>query len=151
MQESQELSATLEDYLEAVCRLEGEKGGARVRDIADALSVHKSTVSSALKGLAERGLVNYSPYEVTTITPQGRRVAQEIMGRHEMITRFLADVLALGESEAESNACRMEHVVDAEVMKRLSLFAEFLRQHPHTSKDWAAQVRRCIPEDTRPQ
>ena len=136
-----ELSATLEDYLEAISRLIAEKGVARVRDIATALSVHKSTVTAALKSLGEKGLVNYSPYEVVTVTSQGRKVAKDILGRHRLIRRFLVDVLLLDEDMTDANACRMEHVMDEEVLERLSLFGEFVKQCPRAGEEWLGKFR----------
>lgn len=135
------LSATLEDYLEAISRLEAEKTVARVRDIASALSVHKSTVTSALKGLAEKGLVNYHPYEAVTVTAEGKKAAQKITRRHRVIRRFLTDVLSVGEDVAEANACRMEHVIDTEVLERLAMFAEFVREHAPVGEDWLGHIR----------
>ena len=96
MSESSAISSTLEDYLEVILRLLGEKGAARVRDIAKALSVHKSTVTVALRRLAEKGLVNYRPYELVTLTPQGEELGREILRRHQLIRRFLSEVLLLG-------------------------------------------------------
>ena len=131
-----EVTATLENYLEAISRITLEKGVARVRDIATALSVHKSTVTAALKSLAEKGLVNYEPYEVTTLTARGRRVALEVARRHEVIRRFLREVLLADNEAAEANACRMEHVMDKDILHRLSLFAEFVKECPRTGEDW---------------
>lgn len=139
--ESRTLSPTLEDYLEAISRLVAEKGAARARDIASAMSVHKSTVTSALKGLAEKGVVNYHPYEVVTITPEGQKAAREIASRHRVIGRFLSEVLSLDEEVAEANACRMEHVVDGEVLERLALFAQFVRECPRAGEDWLERFR----------
>lgn len=130
------VSDTLEDYLEAISRLIAEKGVARVRDIAKALSVHKSTVSSALKSLSEKGLVNHSPYELITLTPRGRNMAEEVVRKHKLISRFLEEVLLVEESMAEANACRMEHVLDKEVMERLQLFAKFVKECPRAGEDW---------------
>jgi DtxR family Mn-dependent transcriptional regulator len=122
------LSATLEDYLEIISQLAAEHGVARAGSIADGLSVHKSTVTSALKGLAERGLINYSPYAFITLTPAGARMARDIRKRHDVIRRFLEDVLSVDQALAEANACRMEHVMDREVLDRLALFAQFAHE-----------------------
>jgi len=138
------LSASLEDYIEAIARLIAEKGTARVRDIARALSVHKSTVTAALKGLSRRGLVNYSPYEVATLTPEGRRVANEIIQSHEVLRRFLADILLVDNEAANENACRMEHAVDQEVLDRLCLFTEFLKTCPLAGDGWREPFRSCV-------
>ncbi len=131
MTSSPPISTTGEDYLETIFRLVDEKGVARVRDIAAALSVHKSTVSSSLKGLSEKGLVNYSPYEITTLTPQGREIAEDVVRRHAIIRDFFVQVLALGGDLADANACRAEHILDAEVLERLASFARFVSECPN--------------------
>ena len=120
-----DITSAQEDYLEAILRLAREKGAARVRDIADALSVHKSTVTAALKNLAARKLVNYSPYEMTTLTPKGQALAEEIEEHHASIRQFLTDVLLIDDATAEENACRMEHAMDDVVLARLGDFAKF--------------------------
>ena len=136
-----EISRTLEDYLEVIARLIGEKGVARVRDIAHALSVHKSTVSSALKSLSAKGLVEHNPYEAATLTARGQQVADEVARRHQVISRFLEEVLLIDEDMAQANACRMEHVLDKQVMERLRLFASFVKECPRTGQDWLGRFR----------
>ena len=150
MGKARTLSATLEDYLEAISRLVAHKGVARVRDIADEVGVHKSTVSSALKHLAEKGLVNYQPYALTTLTRKGERVAADVRRRHDVIRRFLQEVLSLDEETAHENACRMEHVMDPAVLRRLSMFAEFVRECPRAGEDWVDRFRYYFEHDGTP-
>ena len=135
------VSTSTEDYLEAILRLIAEKGVARVRDIAAALSVHKSTVSSAFKGLSERGLVKYSRYEITTLTALGEEIAQGVQKRHEVIRQFLSEVLGISGDVAEANACRMEHIVDADVMERLSLLVTFANDSLSKDDNWMQQFQ----------
>lgn len=141
MTDPRAVSASTEDYLEAIFRLIAEKGAARVRDIADLLSVHRSTVSWTLKALAEKGLVNYSRYEITTLTTLGEKIGQDVCRRHEIIGRFLTEILGVDGEAAEANACRMEHVLDPEVLERLSLMADFAKQHPEEAGDWLRQFQ----------
>ena len=136
MAHSHALTPTLEDYLEAILRLVVEKGAARVRDIAKALSVDKSTVTTALHSLSEKGFVNYRPYKAPTLTSRGKKAAEDIVGRHKLIRRFLSQILLVSEDVADANACRMEHVLDKEVLERLSLFAEFVKECPRAGEDW---------------
>jgi DtxR family Mn-dependent transcriptional regulator len=131
-----EVSPVLEDYLEAIFRLISEKGAARVRDIADALSVHKSTVTAALHRLTEEELLDYKPYELARLTPKGRRIAKEVARRHDILVDFLSGILKLDRSVAAENACRMEHVLDREVLERISSFGQFVGQCPRTSGNW---------------
>ena len=126
MRRTRRVSATAEDYLEAILKLDADKGAARVRDIAAELSVHKSTVSATLKSLAEKGLVEYRPYELARLTEAGRKIAREVRYNHRIIKRFLNEVLLIEEDVAGENACRMEHVMDGEVLDRLVCFVRFL-------------------------
>jgi DtxR family transcriptional regulator, Mn-dependent transcriptional regulator len=135
----QKLTTTMEDYLEAIAWLVGKNGVARVRDVAAALSVHKSTVTAALRSLAEKKLVNYSAYEAATLTPEGRRVAEDVIRRHEIVRDFFMDVLALDREIADANACRMEHVLDGVVLDRLAGFAKFVKECPSAG-------RRCLKQ-----
>jgi len=133
------LTPKLENYLEAVCRLVDRKGAARVRDVAEMLSVHKSTVTAAFHRLRDKGLVNYTPYELTTLTPQGEALARDIRRRHRIIARFLTEVLSVDPDLADANACRLEHAIDSEVLGRLLAVLEGVRPHgasdPSSSSD----------------
>jgi DtxR family Mn-dependent transcriptional regulator len=121
----EKLSSTLEDYLEAIFRLEKVKRTARVRDIAQTVGVSKSTVSAALKSLAGKNLVEYEPYEFIQLTPEGREKAAKIVLNHYVISHFLQSVLALSRETAERIACEFEHAVDQEVIRRFVCFLAF--------------------------
>lgn len=119
------LSATLEDYLETILHLVAENKVARVKDIADSLDVHKSSVTGALRSLAERGLVNYEPYGLTTLTPEGAKLARGVAERHSVLKQFLTDVLGVDEATADKAACKMEHAVGRTIVERLVQLSEF--------------------------
>ena len=122
------LSASQEDYLEAIWVLIWTEGGARVRDIADRLNVSTPSVVGALKALAKHDLVEYSPHKYVTLSDRGMELAQKVSARHEMLRKFLTDVLNVEYELADSNACRIEHAVDEVVSRRLDYFVEFVSQ-----------------------
>lgn len=122
-----ELTATMEDYLEAICRLQESKGIARVKDIAERLRVRTPTVSGALQALVSRGLVTHEPYEHVVLTRKGLKIARETTRRHEEIKRFLTEIIRVPEKAAERQACEMEHVIDRDTLNRLVWFSEFVR------------------------
>ena len=144
----QPLSPSQEDYLEAVLDLERTGRVARVRDIARRLNVGMSSVSIALRALGERGLVNYDPYQVITLTDRGERLGRLVTRRHEVLQAFLTDVLGIDAGRAQSNACRMEHAIDDEVLQRLKDFAAFLQRSPRVGRGWALS-RASGPEGPR--
>ncbi len=131
-----ELSASLEDYLEAILRIIQRKQAVRAKDISQALSVGKSSVTGALKALAERGLINYAPYDVITLTDSGRQTAGEIARRHETLRDFFVNVLALEESVADQAACKLEHAVSEEILERFVDFVNFVAQCPRGGEKW---------------
>lgn len=142
---AQPLSSSLEDYLEVVCDLVRTGRVARVRDIARRLGVGMPSVSVALKALGERGLVNYDPYQVVTLTPSGERLGQGITRRHTVLQGFLEDVLGVERPLAASNACRMEHAIDDEVLDRLRDFAGFVLRCPRLGRAEAGKRWRFSP------
>jgi DtxR family Mn-dependent transcriptional regulator len=129
------LSSSQEDYLEAVLVLIRDGNHvARVRDIAKSLGVGMPSVTTALKALSRRGLVNYDPYQYVTLTPRGQLAAEQVVRRHETLRRFLREVLALDAPAAEENACRMEHAVDEILLERLGGLVDFL--HQRAGEEW---------------
>jgi len=151
MVDSARLSPTLEDYLEAISRVISKSKVARVRDVAAAMGVHKSTVTAALKSLSEKGLVEYSPYEVTTLTASGREAASEVLQRHELIREFLTDVLLIDEDVADANACRMEHAMEPQVLERLAVFAELAKENRRSGTDILESLERHVKQGTEVQ
>lgn len=117
------VTAALEDYLEAIFNLCRFDTAARSRDIAESLNVHKSTVTAALKSLGQLNLINYAPYEAVTLTPEGRRLAEDVARRHAALKHFFVHVLKVDHATAESAACGMEHSIPREIVEKLATFA----------------------------
>jgi len=130
------LSESMEDYLEAIFHLTEDKGFARVKDIARRLKVHMPSVTGALQTLSARRLVNYEPYSVVTLTPEGATLARSLVGTHTALRTFLQSILGLPEQEADENACRMEHAISRQTRARLIEFIEFVEQAPQRPRDW---------------
>lgn len=128
-----DMTASMQDYLEAILTLTRDKGAARGRDIARMLNVRKSAVSNALHALAKRGLVDYEPYENVTLTPLGQRIAEEVRRRHNALRRFFTRVLGLDERAADANACRIEHHIDVTALRRMADLADFVDQPSEAS------------------
>jgi len=116
-----------EMYVKAIHVLSEKHKVARVKDIAKYLGVTKSSVSSALKHLAEKELVLYDPYSYATLTKKGKGLAEELVNKYGVLSDFMTDILAVPEDLADENACRMEHVVDDFVMERLVQFLKFFK------------------------
>ena len=132
---SPQLSASLEDYIEAIYHIVAEKQVARGKDIAARLNVSGASVTEALRALSKRGLINYAPYEVITITPSGREIAEDVIHRHTTLKQFFTDVLAIEETIAEQGACRIEHAAPPKIIDRMIDFIRFLEVCPRGGKE----------------
>ena len=137
MQKSVSLTPALEDYLEAIFNLCRFASSARSRDIAGTLNVHKSTVTAALKSLAQMELIHYAPYEAATLTPKGRRLAEDVVRRHAALKDFFVNVLKVDGETAETAACGMEHAVPREIVRKLAQFAIQMRGCPRLEEEEA--------------
>ena len=145
------LTSTLEDYLEAIYRIEASKRVARPRDIAEAQGVAASTVTAALRSLAEKGLINYEPYEVITLTEEGRSRAERLVMGHRIIRDFLENILGLEPARADATACGMEHAVDAEGLERFICFLAFMKRHSAEGNRCLEDYRRFVREGAQGQ
>jgi len=139
----------MEDYLEAILALSAESGVARARDIASAMKVSRPSVTGALRQLAGHGLVNYKPYELITLTPEGDDAARRVSRRHDVLLHFLHGALGVGKETAERDACRIEHGLSRETADRLVAFMEFLEERPRFTSDWASRQRADRPGTKR--
>jgi DtxR family transcriptional regulator, Mn-dependent transcriptional regulator len=116
------LSASQEDYLEAILNVADDGGIARSTDIAVQLGVAKPSVTGALKLLAQRGLVNYKPYGCVTLTQKGFSQAEKVARRHEIIKSFFVDVLGVDVTIAQKAACKAEHLLGPVIISRMRDF-----------------------------
>lgn len=137
----EKLSASLEDYLEAIYNLTAGADVARSKDIADALGVSRASVTGALRTLSEKQLVHYKPYGYTTLTEKGQDVAVRIVRRHKMLAMFFENILGAEASVSEAAACRAEHTLGPEITARLTAFIEFVSQKQDSGEDIQQQFQ----------
>ncbi len=138
MTATETLTASLEDYLEAIFHIIAAKKAARPKDIARRLKVSNPSVTGALRLLAKKKLVNYAPYDLVTLTKSGEEAAKDVIRRHEVLRDFFVKVLAVEESVADKAACKMEHSIPRVILERFIQFAEFVEVCPRGGAKWIA-------------
>jgi len=144
------LTASLEDYLEAISQIIDEKEAVRPKDIAKRLKVSNPSVTGALRSLADKGLIKYTPYDVITLTSFGKTAATDVIRRHEVLRDFFIRVLAVEEHDADKGACKMEHSIPRVILERFIRFAEFVDVCPRGGSRWIEGFDYyCTHEDTR--
>ena len=131
------LSSNMEDYLEAIAMLKKEEGIARVRDISRLLKVKTSSVTAALNTLSEEKLVIHERYSYVELTEEGEKIAQGVLRRHNILIKFLSEVLNIEPKIASVDACKMEHTISPQTFKKLTKFIEFVETCPDGDRpDW---------------
>ncbi len=123
------LSRRTEDYLEAIYNLSKDRGYTRVKEISKYLGVKPASVSEMLSKLAERGFVVYEKRLFVTLTEEGKRVAECVRERREILVKFLI-TLGVPKKIAEEDACIMEHVLHRETITQLKKFVKFVEESP---------------------
>ncbi|NLB36828.1 MAG: metal-dependent transcriptional regulator [Clostridiales bacterium] len=119
-----DISASFEDYLEAIFVLRQDFGAARMTDVADFLGVSKPSVNRAVGTLKEAGYLSHESYGDITLTLEGETYAAKVLHRHKLIKRFLTDTLGVEEEIAQKDACQMEHVMSPRTIELLFKYLE---------------------------
>ncbi|MAF26748.1 MAG: metal-dependent transcriptional regulator [Gemmatimonadota bacterium] len=114
-----EITHSMAHYLQAVAALKREKGHARVGDIAGKLGVSKSGVTSMLRSLQGRGLVDHERYGCVELTTEGVRFARQTEANRRILTVFFSEILGVTPRAADEDACMIEHLVSPEAMNQL--------------------------------
>lgn len=134
---SLKLTSNIEDYLEAIIMLQKKNKVVRVRDISRKMGLSMPSVCAAMKVLSNKGLVNHEKYGYVELTRQGANLGERIYDSHKILIKFLKEILNTDARTAEQDACRIEHGISGNTVKRLIAFVKFVETCPHPEgADW---------------
>jgi len=119
-----QVTSSMEDYLEAIALIKVDKRIARVKDISRFLKVKKPSVSEAIRNLVKNGLVMHERYGDVRLTAAGEKIARNVKKRHQVLLRFLSDVLGIDPETASNDACKIEHHISQQTFVSLIKFIE---------------------------
>ncbi|MBV8244653.1 MAG: metal-dependent transcriptional regulator [Candidatus Eremiobacteraeota bacterium] len=110
---------SIEEYLEAVYRLEREGPGVSTSALASELGISAASVSGMLKKLATDGYLEHRARGDAKLTRKGLEIAVRVVRRHRLAERLLTDVLGMAWDEVQGEACMLEHAISQRVEDRL--------------------------------
>ncbi|NYT11354.1 MAG: metal-dependent transcriptional regulator [Methanomassiliicoccales archaeon] len=113
------VSESTEDYLEAIYVLTRRHQAAKTKDIAQKLKISPASVSEMLGKLSEQGYIHYEKYKGATLTDMGMREGRRVRRRHRLLEKFLTEVLGIKRDKSHEEACRLEHIISDESMKKI--------------------------------
>ncbi len=112
MQESGEM------YLETILVLSKEKEFVRSIDISENMGYSKPSVSRAVGLLKKEGHIVVDGKGYITLTDSGKKIAQTILERHEILTNTLK-AIGVSEETASKDACKIEHNISEETFEAI--------------------------------
>ena len=114
-----------ENYLETILVLSKKLPVVRSVDIANELGYKKSSVSIAMKNLREKEYIDVSEAGFISLTDSGKRIADMIYERHELLSECLVK-LGVSEEIANEDACKIEHVISPESFEAIKKYYQKL-------------------------
>jgi len=141
--EANELTHSAAHHLLAIYQVGLPYGGwARVSDIARQLSITRGSVSINLRALKKRAWVETDEHRQVKLTPKGLKVVRPVMAKRIILKAFLSDVLGLPDSQAETDSCKIEHLISQSTGQRLAQFLRFVTSGAPATTDLIARFRR---------
>lgn len=107
-----------EDYLRSIYELTSEgEGGAKTSELAKKMKVSDASATEALKKLEDEDLVCRAPYKGFTLSPMGKKEAEELQKKHSILEKFFSEKLGLENAEEQADA--VEHHITEEAAERI--------------------------------
>ena len=145
------LSAVMEDYLKAIYHLQADTDDrVRTSAIADYLDVTSPTVTSMVGKLDDRGLVDRKKYGGVILTPEGQRVALEVIRHHRLLEAYLTEHLDYSWSEVHEEADRLEHHISEAFEERVAAALDHPQTDPHGDPIPSADLEPPDSQDDTP-
>lgn len=111
-----------ENYLIATYLLQKKNGQVRSVDIAEMLGYSKPSVSNGIHLLIENGLLLMNENHSLQFTEQGKRKAEEIYKRYQIVKDYLRLILKVSEETAEKDSRRIEHPLQSNGLCAVAFF-----------------------------
>ncbi|MDR3696490.1 metal-dependent transcriptional regulator [Mucilaginibacter sp.] len=120
-----------ENYLKSIYHLSVNATSVSTNQLAALLNTKASSVTDMLKKLAEKELINYTPYQGVSLTATGEKIAVNIIRKHRLWEYFLVEKLDFKWDQVHEMAEELEHISSNELIDRLDKFMEYPKFDPH--------------------
>lgn len=135
---------SMEDYLEKIYTLISEKGYARVSDIAEALSVHPSSVTKMVRKLDQNKYLVYERYRGLVLTAKGKKIGKRLVDRHDLLENFL-EIIGVDKDQIYEDVEGIEHHLSWDSITCIEYLVQYFNEEPSRLED----LRRLKEMDER--
>jgi DtxR family Mn-dependent transcriptional regulator len=125
------VSSSKENYIKAIFHLQEENGIVTTNALAHQLETRAASVTDMLKKLKTQKLLLYEKYKGFKLSPEGRKMALQIIRKHRLWELFLVEKLHFGWEEVHEMAEELEHISSKKLVDRLDEFLGFPKSDPH--------------------
>ncbi|WP_010650845.1 transcriptional regulator MntR [Oceanobacillus massiliensis] len=120
---------SMEDYIEQIYNLIESKGYARVSDLAEALTVHPSSVTKMVQKLDKDEYLNYEKYRGFVLTQKGKKIGERLVFRHELLEEFLA-IIGVEKANIYEDVEGIEHHLSWNSIDRIGDLVNYFKSDP---------------------
>jgi Mn-dependent DtxR family transcriptional regulator len=118
---------SMEDYIEQIYMLIEEKGYARVSDIAEALSVHPSSVTKMVQKLDKDEYLVYEKYRGFSLTTKWNKIGKRLVFRHDLLEQFLK-IIGVKDENIYKDVEGIEHHLSWDSIERIVDLVQFFQE-----------------------
>ena len=123
---SEEITESMEDYLEMLCRHMRDHDYMRINLLAQRLNVRPSSASKMVSKLRGLELVEAEKYGLIMLTDKGKSVGEYFLWRHEVLHRFFC---RLNHTDNELQQVELvEHFINKETLENLEKLTQQMDQ-----------------------
>ncbi|MEA4973433.1 Transcriptional regulator MntR [bioreactor metagenome] len=120
-----ELTPTMEDYLEMICRISDSQSFVRIGELSNKLHVKPSSATKIVQQLKALGYIKFEKYGHVTLTEKGIETGTYLLYRHNVLHDFLC---ALNNSADELEQVeKIEHFLNKKTIDNIKSLAEQLK------------------------
>jgi DtxR family Mn-dependent transcriptional regulator len=122
-----------ENYLKALFLLSNDRGEVNVNDLSKHLDIKMPTVTSMMKRLSAKKLVNYESYKPLKLTETGQKEAALVIRKHRLTEMYLVEKMGFGWEQVHEIAEQIEHIQAPDFFAKMDELLGFPKLDPHGS------------------
>ena len=109
-------------YLFAIRDLHETNWYARMIDISKKLQITPWSCSIWIKSLAKKWFIEEDENKFIRLSKKAEKIIEDILQTRKTLIKFFTKNLWIDEKIATLNACKIEHLVDSEIIKKLDTY-----------------------------
>ena len=125
------LSVSEENYIKSIYHLQQQTDTVTTNSLANELQTRPASVTDMLKKLKIQKFLLYEKYKGFRLSPEGKKVALQIIRKHRLWELFLVKKLGFGWEEVHEVAEELEHVSSKKLVDRLDEYLGYPKSDPH--------------------